>query len=129
MARKSRRQRDLSISPNRSLTELLHIPLRPPPVLIPVHIPSRPVVLATGDRRRYRPDASTRPPHALTASAARVVARPDPSHPGALAFKHPPHVAICVRRKQRREVLFALKKTRKGAGAKRKRNFWSDISC
>lgn len=38
-------------------------------------------------------------------------------------------VVMCVRRKQRREVLFAKKRTRAGAGARRKRNIFSDIGC
>lgn len=39
-------------------------------------------------------------------------------------------VLICVRRKTRREVLHALKRTRKGAGSKmRRRNEFTNIHC
>ena len=45
-------------------------------------------------------------------------------------FKRPEKVIVCVRRKKRREVLFATKNTRKGSGAKRRRlNENSKISC
>lgn len=47
-----------------------------------------------------------------------------------IRFNNPKEVLICVRRKSRREVLFAKRKTRKGAGARRhKRNRWSEIQC
>lgn len=46
------------------------------------------------------------------------------------AFKHPPSVAICVRRKRRKEVLHALHKTGRGSGRGKRR--WlrsSSIHC
>lgn len=48
---------------------------------------------------------------------------------GVFRFAIPNKVAVCVRRKRRREVLHALKRTRKGAGARKRRNYWSDVSC
>ena len=36
---------------------------------------------------------------------------------------------ICFRRKVKREVLHALKRTRAGRGAPKKRNAWSDVQC
>lgn len=45
-------------------------------------------------------------------------------------FAVPSHVIKCVRRKQRREVMFAMDKTRKGAGARyRRRDYYSGVSC
>lgn len=44
-------------------------------------------------------------------------------------FDRPLHVSVCIRRKQRREVLFAKKRTRSGRGGRRRRNKWSDVSC
>lgn len=44
-------------------------------------------------------------------------------------FERPEHLARCVRRKQRREVLFALRRTRSGRGRPKRRNYWSDVSC
>lgn len=38
-------------------------------------------------------------------------------------------ILICQRRKARREVLFAKKKTRKGAGSRKRRNFFSNFGC
>lgn len=36
---------------------------------------------------------------------------------------------VCVRRKQRREVLFAKRRTGKGSKSPRHRNYWSDVEC
>lgn len=47
-----------------------------------------------------------------------------------LGFAVPQNIIVCLRRAMRREVLFALKKRRKGSGSKRRRrNQWSDIDC
>lgn len=47
-----------------------------------------------------------------------------------LGFSVPHDVILCLRRAMRREVLHALKKTKKGAGAqRRRRNQYSDIKC
>jgi hypothetical protein len=45
------------------------------------------------------------------------------------AFKAPRNVAICVRRKIRKQVLHALKKTGKGSSPPRRRNNWSNVKC
>lgn len=117
-------QRDFQ---TQSLTRLLTLPIiRPmPPVL--VHPPTRSEVLEVGDRRLFTPDRSTRPPRAARPGAARVIAA---TYPGsAVRFKDPRAVTICVRRKIRREVIFALGKRGKGARSPRKRNFWSEVRC
>lgn len=126
MARKSttsNRQRGL---PNQSLDPLLSGPiLRPAPVLLP--LPPIPAVVAeVGDRRLWQPDRSTRPPHAARPGASRVVAGRTFN---ATRFADPRFVSICAKRKIRREVLFARGKTKKGARARRRRNFWSAVSC
>lgn len=47
-----------------------------------------------------------------------------------LGFEVPRKVAVCVRRKTRREVILALKKAGAGAAQKRrKRNEYSDVRC
>lgn len=52
------------------------------------------------------------------------------SHAYELNFEAPRYVVQCVRRKNRREVLFAKKKTGKGSKAKiRRRNAWSSVRC
>lgn len=55
----------------------------------------------------------------------RAIAFADPQ---SLSFRNNKHVVVCVRRKQRREVLFA--KGRGGGGKKRgRRNYWSNVRC
>lgn len=46
-----------------------------------------------------------------------------------IAFSVPTPVAICVRRKQRKEVLHALKKTGKTGQKRPRRSYYSSISC
>lgn len=46
-----------------------------------------------------------------------------------VGFAAPKQVSVCIRRKTRRSVLFAKKRTRKGAGSRRKHNQWSSIGC
>lgn len=46
-----------------------------------------------------------------------------------LAFHNPLNVVTCIRRKARREVLHALKKTRAGRGRGRRRTWRSNIRC
>lgn len=47
-----------------------------------------------------------------------------------IGFGDPSTVAVCVRRKQRREVLHAYRRTRKGSGAgRRRRNEYSNTKC
>lgn len=47
--------------------------------------------------------------------------------PSQLGFSFPKHVIRCVRRKVRKEVLIAKK--RSGRGTRKRFNFWSSISC
>lgn len=44
-------------------------------------------------------------------------------------FAHPPGVAVCIRRKTRREVLHALRKTGRGGSKKRRYNWKSFVKC
>lgn len=93
-------------------------------------------VLALEDRRLWAPLEET--PRGLFHRSSRLVVTPYPnvnksraavSPPAGVSFAVPREVAVCVRRKQRREVLFAKRRTGKGARARRRRNAWSDISC
>lgn len=85
------------------------------------------------DGRRFAPyDVSPRDVSGTGASVrSAAVSRVRPEIPPAgIAFSHPEHVVRCVRRKTRREVIFALKKRGKGAGARRRRrNYWSNVRC
>lgn len=128
MAKKSRTSRPGSAIPQRSLARGL-LPWT-----------SRPVNLSLfQDLRTWHPEGPARPAFAKPRSAARIVVsrgRQDRArrmgespHPG-LSFAAPDKVVLCVRRKRRKQVLFAKKKTGKGSRAKkRRRNYWSSISC
>lgn len=85
------------------------------------------------DRRTWHPDGPHRAVRAINSrprlkpvafSAPRLVN----VLPTKVGFKIPDKVAICIRRKQRKEVLFAKRKTGRGS-ARPKRNKWSDIHC
>lgn len=127
-SRSESRQRDIL---NPSLAQLLATPIRPSPLVVPVSITQnyQPTeVLTYGlDRREFLPNRRSVPPTAVRSGASRVVVSKSLSN---LRFKEPKLVALCVRRKSRREVIFALRKNFKGAKVRnRRRNFWSSISC
>jgi len=48
-----------------------------------------------------------------------------------VGWQHPWQVMICVRRKRRKEVMFAIGKAGAGGGMQRppRRNFWSEVRC
>lgn len=96
----------------------------------PIPSPS-PVAL---DQRVFQPTRKAyRPPTRVSGTPARVVppkprgARSAPSEyvPAALLFSAPRGVAVCIRRKQRREVIFATNQ----AGANRFRRPRSNVRC
>jgi len=105
-------------------------PLRRNPVLV-----TRTHVLRLDDRRQWSPvPRSWRPVGATSRDARRLVLRDVPYKPGVLphqvSFRVPDKVALCVRRKVRKEVMFATKKAgRGGAKARYRRNAWSDVKC
>lgn len=103
------------------------------------------------DRRSWDPgrDASLAP-RDVTGRKARVVHKVTApravSRPGVKRLQQAPGVArvleqararfeaprktfICLKRKLRRNVLFALKRTGSGARSPRKRNEWSNVQC
>lgn len=126
MARRSRSsaQRDSSV-----ISNLLHVP-------VSFGVPK--VLRLLEDRREFNPDDVFR--------RARSVSRRDFSgiidvgRSGGIGgssrmprsvfgFAVPDKVLICIRRKQRREVLFAKKRMRSGAGGSRRFNYYSAVSC
>lgn len=127
MAKRKRRkaERDVSnplISNRLTPTRLLQ-PLVPPRTLL-----SSPLQ-ELGDRRRYNPTKGVAPPAATRRSATRLVS-PLYSPLNSVRFAEPKRVAICVRRKQRKEVLHAKRIAGgKGGFRKRRNNFWSKVSC
>lgn len=68
-------------------------------------------------------------PAARLLEQPNVNKRPRARSRTAFKFAAPPEVGVCVRRKSRREVLFALRRTGKGAKSRRRRNAWSGVSC
>jgi len=126
MAKNRNRQRDLS-TPTGSLSQMLAFPIRPAPVLIPVTTPQQ-VLAHVPDARNWTPHPIPPKAHAVPRSAARLTAS-GPSG-NRIAFADPQFVGLCVRRKTRKQVLFALNKTGKGSKSKRRRrSIWSEYSC
>nr|QJB19983.1 MAG: hypothetical protein [Microvirus sp.] len=62
-------------------------------------------------------------------SQPRSAARPYTFLSPSLAFKYPKRALVCVRRKQRREVLFARRRTGMGARSVRRRTHDSSYRC
>lgn len=94
----------------------------------------RRLVRMVEDRRHYDPLGDYRAARGLSKFASSVrlkrknVARSSDMR-DVFHFAIPSKVAICVRRKTRREVLFAERRVHSGAGARRARNYYSDVSC
>lgn len=93
-------------------------------------------VLEVEDRRLWHPEPDL--VQGLSKLAPTVVAKPAKARPGGrtgpspdvFKFAVPEKVAVCVRRKQRREVIFAKGRAGKGAKARyRRRNDRSNVSC
>lgn len=97
----------------------------------------RRLVLLSEDRRQYDPVGDYRWPRGLSRLASTVKLKRSNVYNGAsnrlqrdvFRFAVPEKVAICVRRKMRREVLFAERQIHSGAGARRARNYYTDVSC
>jgi len=77
------------------------------------------------DQRFFHPDQSG-PKRDLAGRPAGIRAH----GPSRLAFKNPPIVVECIRRKVRRQVLFSRKLQGKGARRKQRRQTrYSDVRC
>lgn len=115
-----------------SLTTLLRPTVITTTLRQPIYSPDPIHVRSIEDRRLYRPDRTVRPPAATIIGASRVTATRNKSNLTGLRFLRPNHVALCARRKIRRQVIHALRiagKKGTGKGRHRRTNFWSDISC
>lgn len=113
---------------------------RPPALEVVVR---RPALAMIEDRRRWHPEGKMAPAATFSRRSQRqVVERIPQSSSGKQAlgglvmpsarigFKVPGKVAVCVRRKQRREALFALNRTGKGASSRfRKRTQFTNMVC
>lgn len=101
----------------------------------PLSLPDQPAIwsdlMEVEDRRRYQPG---RPAGFRAAASTRSAVAPTKTHANLTqsvvqTFKAPAHVAICVRRKIRKAVLHALKKTGRGSSPPRRRNYYSGVRC
>lgn len=129
MARRRSRtvQRDVSIIPTQSVLDFS--PLAD--------------LLAIEDRRQWHPEEPFEPARSarslsdsfVVADPVRPTKRQAPGRPLSISadvfrFKVPDNVAVCIRRKERREVLFAKRKTGKGSRKRfRRRNYYTEVSC
>lgn len=115
---------DVAIDP------LLDAGLMPGPFKIPRPEPFNPYdftpLTDVTDGRRFTPTPQDSP-RRIDGTKARL--SPVPAQMGAVRFDDSASVAACVRRKTRREVIFAKRKHRKGAGSRRRYNFWSKVRC
>lgn len=123
---------------NRYSERDLHISLTPSPRVARV-VPLSQNLSLIQDLRTFDFEPATRPVLSLGGRVASYTAanpvkgptrRTRSLLPGAVAFKAPSQVLVCVRRKKRKEVLFAKKKTGRGARSKfRRRNYFSNVRC
>lgn len=103
--------------------------------------PSSSILSDIEDRRTYHPDGPARPARSIDRPTHTLTLPVHPKNvnksrsdlsslPRTVQFQAPKKVLVCIRRQQRKEVLFALRKTGKGAKArKHRRSFYSDIRC
>lgn len=119
---------------NQSLTSLL----RPARMVSPVRLTYStvdPVTMEVSlgdveDQRHFHPQGPRRPQLRATGQVASL-RRTYPSLTHQIGFSNPNNVIRCIRRKMRKEVLFAFNKQRKKgqSGGRYKRNYWSKIKC
>jgi len=151
MAKRKSRSND-RVTERDDLTSLLSLPsraMRPSPVLVP----NRTAWRSIEDLRTYDPGGPYRSARTFRATPvqvtrlsnvairpsgnvyrpARGVKRMRTETPAlgrdGLAFTMPKSVLVCARRKMRKEVLFAKRKTGKGSRSIKRRNIWSEIKC
>lgn len=102
---------------------------------------SRLLLSPFSDRRMFHPDDVFAPVFSTRKDQRRIVDRNvnvgrsgstpyrNPFAATRLGFNVPAKVSVCVRRSQRKEVLFALRRTGKGSRSPKRRNYWSDVQC
>lgn len=126
--RSSRSQRDVSTVAS-DLSSLLASPVSPSSVMRPLS--------ELQDDRFYAPDpipvarsvSGLRRHRLVLAGQAGRSARQSQTK-SAIVFHNSHGVVLCVRRKRRREVLFAKKRTQKGSASRfRRKSHFSDVGC
>lgn len=142
MARKRRTQKpptsDERDDYSPSLTQLLHpsIPQKQKPLTAFSPSPEKMLkntLREIEDRRTWHPQGAQRPARSVTRSQHKLVLPKkdsSPRLPSRVAFDAPKQVLVCIRRKMRKEVLFAKRKTWKGSRARRHRHtYFSEVTC
>lgn len=90
------------------------------------------------DRRTWHPEGPQRPARGLLRARHRLtLAQPSKKFRGPtkatidapVGFDDPFRVVVCVRRRRRREVLHAFRKTGRRGQRRPRRSWYSDISC
>lgn len=100
-------------------------------LLAPYSIPSATSLLSLiEDLRTYHPLGSSRRPRSVARASDGTHTLSDKRKPGdVLRFQVPERVVVCMRRAERREVLFASRKAGKGSKSRKTYNQYSTISC
>lgn len=80
---------------------------------------TRPALSVFGTPARYSVGGASRSSKARSRSLL----------PSMVSFADAQRVVVCVRRKTRRQVLFAKRRTGRGARSRKRRNFFSGIRC
>lgn len=115
---------------------------RVPVQTAPIYRRSFPL-LAFEDRRLWNPEGDIAPARSFSTTRHRLRAVLSPSIqvrdryedrsyrpvPWLIGFRNPSRVLVCVRRKQRREVLFALGQGGKNGQSSHRLSEYSDIHC
>ena len=138
VSRRHRRELD-------SLMERDRIPIATsvrPSTVLPTGVGLSLLVRSLEDRREYNPFGVYRPAASVFKADRDVVADRGSSvdkrvlrfgkfsqYGQRMSFRVPTRVSICVRRGVRRSVLFALKRTGKGARSRKRFNYWSAVRC
>jgi len=99
--------------------------------------PHQTLNLIKEDRREYHPSRPLRPAAAIRRVHARLLPKSVDRFgkairalPYGVRFAMPRNVAICIRRRIRKEVLHAIKRAGSASGRSRKRrNQWSNVTC
>lgn len=146
MARRGKRdgRRDVSIDFTTPSLTAPNIPVvRTVPRIVRVPSPKLSRLILIEDRRVWSPETRFKPTQkglqrytslrtvsGVPTYRLKAKASPRLSVPRGIAFAEPHRLVLCVRRKQRKQVLHALRKTGKGVKRRNpKRNYWSSISC
>lgn len=143
------RKRDKREDNSPSLTPSL---LRPTaPLVSPLPSPSQTILREIEDRRTYHPLGEFRPARFRTGGPSRITVKDRPYNgrykyadphrnsrnihlnsgtKAPVSFAVPDGTVVCVRRKQRKEVLFAKRRAgAKGRQRRHKRNLWTKVRC